>query len=102
GGTDNNNNGNSGGNGGGNNGGGNAGNLSISGTSPEYPFWGDELTINGTGFSSTKSENYVWIDGSNPCSSNGSRDSAGWRKAEIISATSTQLKIKVPYDVLKQ
>ena len=86
-----------------NNNNGNAGGqLTITSTSPEFPFWGDDLTITGTGFSSNKSENFVWMAGTRGCSSSSSNDSTGWRKAEIISATATQLKIRVPYDILKQ
>ena len=81
--------------------GGSGGDLSISSASPEYTFWGDELTINGTGFSTKKTDNFVWVDGISSCGS-ASKDSNGWKKAEVVSATATQLKIKIPYALLNQ
>lgn len=68
------------------------GNLSITGTSPEYVFWGDELTINGNGFSNTAAENIVFIKGNKICSAD-----TNWQKATVVSATSSKLVVKVPF-----
>lgn len=75
--------------------------VEITGTSPEFTFWGDELTISGTGFSAKAEDNFVWIKNETAslgtCSGGSSTDSLGWRRATILSATATSLKIKVPY-----
>lgn len=82
---------NGGGNGGGGGGGGNTGSLSITGTSPDYAFWGKELTINGAGFSTTAADNIVSIRGY------GVSTSDTVMTADVISATATKLVVKVPY-----
>jgi hypothetical protein len=79
-------------------------NVEISETSPEFTFWGDELTIKGKGFSTKLDDNFVWLKNEtaslgtctsgNPADRN---DSTGWRKATVLRATSTSLTIKVPY-----
>lgn len=79
-------------------------NVEISGTSPEFTFWGDELTLTGKGFSTKLEDNFVWVKNEtiafgtchtgNPADLN---DSTGWRKATVLKATSTSLTIKVPY-----
>jgi hypothetical protein len=79
-----------------NNGGNNGGTLSITSTSPEFTFWGDELTINGTGFSATKADNTVYIKGNRICSTD-----TTWQKAEVVNASATKLTVKVPL-VIKQ
>jgi hypothetical protein len=66
--------------------------LTITSTSPAYTFWGDELTINGSGFSSKASDNIVYIKGNKQCSSD-----TTWQKAEVINAATTKLVVKVPY-----
>jgi hypothetical protein len=78
--------------------------VEISQTSPEFTFWGDELTLTGKGFSTKLEENFVWVKNETvafgTCFSgnpNDRNDSTGWRKATVISATSTSLTIKVPY-----
>jgi hypothetical protein len=81
-----------------NNGGGGGGNVTISSFSPETVFWGDEVTINGNGFSTNKSDNYVWFFGDGNCGSS-YNDSTGWRKAEIVSASATKLIVKMPWTV---
>lgn len=62
-------------------------------------FWGDEMVINGTGFSTVKEENIVKLTGVSPsaslCPLNYTSDSGG--DIEIVSATATQLKIKIPF-----
>jgi hypothetical protein len=79
-----------------NNGGGGGGAVSISSTSPESVLWGDLLTINGTGFSNNKTDNYVWLFGDGSCGSP-NNDSTGWRKAEVVSASATKLVVKMPW-----
>jgi hypothetical protein len=64
----------------------------ISSTSPEYVFWGKELTINGTGFSTTASENIVYIKGNKSCDTD-----TTWQKAQVVSASATKLVVKVPF-----
>ena len=88
---------NTGSNTGGNPGGGNPGGAGpvITSTSPDYVFWGEPLTIIGTGFSTTKDNNHVWIDSDNSCSTS-RLDSTDWKKAEVLSATATKLVIKAP------
>ncbi len=59
-------------------------------------FWNDELTITGTGFSSVKEENLVRFVNVTPktsCSINYTSDGGA---IEIVSASATQLVIKVP------
>ncbi|HVW96730.1 MAG TPA: IPT/TIG domain-containing protein [Mucilaginibacter sp.] len=55
--------------------------LKVTGISPDYGKAGVEITVTGTGFSATASENTVTIDG---------------KIAKITSATTTQLKITAP------
>jgi hypothetical protein len=64
----------------------------ISSTSPEYVFWGKELTINGTGFSTTANDNIVYIKGNKSCDTD-----TTWQKAQVVSATATKLVVKVPF-----
>jgi hypothetical protein len=64
----------------------------ISSTSPEYVFWGKELTINGTNFSTTANDNIVYFKGNKSCDPD-----TTWQKATVVSATATQLKVKVPF-----
>jgi hypothetical protein len=87
-GTGNNNNNGGGGGGGGNNG----AQPTITSTSPQYTFWGDEMTINGTNFSTNKADNIVYFKGNKACSTDST-----WQKAEVLSATATKLVVKVPY-----
>jgi hypothetical protein len=68
--------------------------LTITGTSPEYVFWGKELTIDGTGFSTTANDNIVYIKGNKACVTD-----TTWQKATVVSATATRLVVKVPYIV---
>ena len=77
-------------------GGGGGGNVSITSLAPANVIWGGELTINGSGFSTTKTENFVWFKGDNSCGTS-SNDSTDWKKAEIISASATKLVVKVPF-----
>ncbi len=81
-----------GGNPGGGNPGGNNGNVTITSTSPAYVFWGEEVTITGTGFSTTVNDNVVYFKGNQLCSSD-----TTWQKGTVTSASSTQLKVKVPF-----
>lgn len=78
--------------------------VEISATSPEFTFWGDELTLTGKGFSTKLEDNFVWVKNETAslgtCTSgnpNDRNDSTGWRKATVLKATSTSLTIKVPY-----
>lgn len=73
-------------------GGGGGGNMSISSTSPAYVFWGQELTINGAGFSTNANENIVYIKGNHACDPD-----TTWQKAAVVSASATKLVVKVPF-----
>jgi hypothetical protein len=64
-------------------------------------FWGDELTINGTGFSAAKEENIIKFVKLPPLSCSLQYTSAAGGDIEIISATATQLKIKVPLRIVQ-
>lgn len=64
----------------------------ITSTFPEYVFWGKELTIDGSGFSTKASDNIVYLKGNKSCDTD-----TTWQKAEVLSATATRLKVKVPY-----
>lgn len=61
-------------------------------------FWGDEMTITGTGFSAVKEENVIKLVSVWPtftfCDLNYTSASGG--DIEILSASTTQLKVKVP------
>lgn len=66
---------------------------------PDGVFWQEELTITGTGFSTVKEENIVKFTNVSPptvvgCNLN--YTSAAGGDIEIVSASATQLKIKVP------
>lgn len=80
--------------------------VEITGTSPEYVFWGEELTISGSGFSTKVEDNFVWIKQEvaalGTCLGESPTDSLGWRKATIVTATATSLKIKIPYKTAAQ
>jgi hypothetical protein len=61
-------------------------------------FWGEELIITGTGFSTVKAENIVKLTNVFPtqtfCSLNYTSESGG--AIEILSVSATQIKIKIP------
>lgn len=61
-------------------------------------FWGDEMTITGTGFSAVKEENNVKLLSVWPTATfcNLNYTSASGGVIEIISASTTQLKVKIP------
>jgi hypothetical protein len=75
--------------------------LEVTQTSPEFVFWGEEMTIEGTGFSTKTEDNFVWLKGESQsfgnCALTNRTDSLGWRKAAVIRATSTSLTIRIPY-----
>lgn len=75
--------------------------VEITETSPEFIFWGDELTLTGKGFSTKLEDNFVWLKNETTafgsCPSDIRTDSTGWRKATVLRATATSLTIKVPY-----
>ncbi|MCR9015546.1 hypothetical protein [Aquiflexum gelatinilyticum] len=75
--------------------------LEITETSPEFVFWGEEITIKGTGFSTKTEDNFVWLKGESQsfgnCALTNRTDSLGWRKATVISATTTSLTVRIPY-----
>lgn len=75
-------------------GGGNTGTLKITGATPDYAFWGKEVTITGTGFSTTAADNIVSIRGY------GVSTSDTVMTANVVSATATQLVVKVPYKTI--
>ena len=79
-----------GGNGGGNNNGGAP--FVVTGTSPEYLYWGDELIINGTGFSTNKGDYKIKFMTDLPGCDIG--------PFEITSAAATQVKVKIPFGTL--
>jgi hypothetical protein len=73
-----------------------SGQVTITGVSNDE-FWGEELVINGTGFSAVKEENIVKFTGVSPtptfCNLNYTSVAGD---IEIVSASETQLKIKIP------
>ncbi|WP_373493270.1 hypothetical protein [Aquiflexum sp.] len=75
--------------------------VEVTATSPEFIFWGDELTLTGKGFSTKLEDNFVWLKNETAafgsCSSDNRADSTGWRKATVLRATATSLTIKIPY-----
>lgn len=79
-------------------GGGGGGNVTVTSFSPESIVWGDLLTINGTGFSTNKADNFVWLLGDGSCGSS-YQDSTGWRKAEVVTASETKLTVKMPFTI---
>jgi hypothetical protein len=65
----------------------------ITAVSPTNPYYGDTITVTGTGFSATAATNHVWfrkLTGS--CGSN-----TDTTARPIVSATTTQLRVIVPY-----
>lgn len=61
-------------------------------------FWGDEMIITGTGFSATKAENIVKftkVSLAQFCDLNYTSETGG--VIEILHATTTQLRVKIPY-----
>lgn len=79
-----------------NNPGDSGGKVTITGTSPEFTFWGEELTINGSGFSNVKDENIVTFVNSYP-QTPGLKLTSKDGDIEIVSASATKLVIRVPY-----
>lgn len=67
----------------------------------EYPLWGQVMTIKGTGFSSVKEENIVRIPSYYPgwCEVNYTTEDGG--DMEIISASVTEIKVRVPFEEAK-
>lgn len=72
------------------------GNVKITGLSHEYIFWGKELTITGTGFSSVKEENVVRFVSSYP-KTQGLKLTSEDGDIDIVSASPTNITIVVPY-----
>ncbi|HEY5749749.1 MAG TPA: hypothetical protein VIU12_26955 [Chryseolinea sp.] len=72
--------------------------VTITDVSGGHMFWGDEMVVTGTGFSTVKEENIVRLTGVFPSASfcNLNYTSASGGVIEIVSATATQLKIKIP------
>lgn len=66
----------------------------ITAWSPEIPYWGDTLTITGTGFGATPAANYVWFRNMLGVCGTVQLDTAA---ATIVSASSTQLRVRIPY-----
>jgi hypothetical protein len=73
------------------------GKVKITGVSHEYIFWGKELTISGTGFSSVKEENIVSFVNSYP-KTPGLKLTSDGGHIEIVDASPTSIKIIVPYE----
>ncbi|MBX3241894.1 MAG: IPT/TIG domain-containing protein [Chitinophagaceae bacterium] len=63
--------------------------VKITGYAPKTPYWGDEITITGEGFSSNKSDMQVWFPGMMLVKE--------FAEGEILEASSTQIKVKTPY-----
>jgi hypothetical protein len=80
--------------------------LEVTETSPEYVFWGEEMTIKGTGFSTKAEDNFIWLKGESQsfgsCALSNRTDSLGWRKATVLSATATSLTVRIPYVAASQ
>ncbi len=73
------------------------GGVQITSTSPEYTFWGDELTITGKGFSPVKEENVVTFVESSPGGIEGLKLTSDDGDVEIISASETKIVVRVPF-----
>lgn len=72
-----------------NNGGNNSPLFQITGTSPDVVFWGEELTITGTGFSTNPADySFSYLSDAASC--------IDTFKTEILGLSSTQVKIKAP------
>lgn len=69
--------------------------LAISGVSGSM-FWGEELTIEGTGFSPAREQNVVTMSDIGVVTCNLNLTSAGG-DIEILTASPTELKIRIPY-----
>lgn len=72
------------------------GKVNISGVSKQYAFWGEEITISGTGFSNVKDENIVNFVESYPNTS-GMKFTSNDGDIEIIQSSPTSIKIRVPH-----
>lgn len=77
--------------------GGGGGEVSITTVEGGHMFWGDEMTITGTGFSANKAENIVKLTKVSLDFCGLNYTSAAGGVIEIVSATATQLKVKIPY-----
>lgn len=73
------------------------GDVTITSVEGGHMFWGDEMTIKGSGFSTNKADNIVKLTSValNFCGLN--YTSAAGGDIEIISASATQLIVKIPY-----
>ncbi|HRN78837.1 MAG TPA: hypothetical protein PKY29_01885 [Ferruginibacter sp.] len=69
----------------------------ISSYAPEKPMWGQEVIINGSGFSSNLSEVEVYFPGNNAYINPGYLEMMRVITAEVIEASPTRLKVKMPY-----
>jgi hypothetical protein len=67
-----------------------AGSVSVSSFSPEFPIWGDMITIKGKGFGTKKDEIEVFFPGT-------STTVESKTKGEVMEVSDTQLKVKIPY-----
>lgn len=68
----------------------------ITSVSPATPYWGDTITIRGTGFSATPSANHVWFRKLlQLCFSNSDTTAQ-----TVVSATATELRVRLPYNAL--
>lgn len=75
------------------------GNVTVTSVGPAHLFWGDEMTINGTGFSTVKEQNIIKFTNVVPTTTIAGCDlnyTSVQGDIEIVSASATQLKIKVP------
>lgn len=72
------------------------GKVNITSLSHEYIFWGKELTITGTGFSSVKEENVVKFVNSYP-KTPGLKLYSDGGDIVIVNASPTNITIRVPY-----
>jgi len=78
---------------------GGGGEVTITDVSGGHMFWGDEMVITGTGFSTVKADNIIKLTGVFPTATfcNLNYTSASGGVIEIVSATATQLKVKIPF-----
>jgi hypothetical protein len=68
----------------------------ITSVSPATPYWGDIITIRGTGFGTTPSANHVWFRKLlSLCFSNSDTTAQ-----DVLSASATELRVRVPYNAL--
>lgn len=67
-----------------------AGSISVTSYSPEFPMWGNIITINGKGFGTKKEDLEIFFPGNHTIEESKT-------KGEIIEVNDTELKVRIPY-----